>query len=314
MDTQQTAADLKKLETRIAELEARGASDAIASELTELRQQIATLQSTRTVDPVWQRVELARHSQRPYFLDLISSMCTDFVELHGDRRFGDDAAIIGGMARFHGREVMVIGQQRGRELKERIRRNFGQPKPEGYRKAMRLMYLAEKFRRPILTFVDTQGAYPGLDAEERGQAEAIAVNLREMAKLRVPVIATITGEGGSGGALGIAVGNRVLMLENAIYSVISPEGCASIMWRDSTKKDQAAAALKLTAPELLKLGIIDEVVPEPEGGAHTNPVVAADLLAETLERHLNTLEAMNAGQLREQRYQRFRTIGQYFTE
>lgn len=314
MDTQQTSADLKKLEARIAELEARGASEAIASELADLRQQITALQTTQTVHPVWQRVELARHAQRPYFLDLVGSMCTDFVELHGDRRFGDDAAIIGGMARFHGREVMVIGQQRGRELKERIRRNFGQPKPEGYRKALRLMYLAEKFRRPILTFVDTQGAYPGLDAEERGQAEAIAVNLREMAKLRVPVIATVTGEGGSGGALGIAVGNRVLMLENAIYSVISPEGCASIMWRDSTKKDQAAAALKLTAPELLKLGIIDEVVPEPEGGAHTNPVAAADLLAETLERHLNTLEAMSAEQLREQRYQRFRTIGQYFTE
>lgn len=314
MDTQQTAADLKKLEARIAELEARGTGEAIASELATLREQIGAMQSTQTVHPVWQRVELARHVQRPYFLDLVGSMCSDFVELHGDRRFGDDAAIIGGMARFRGREVMVIGQQRGRELKERIRRNFGQPKPEGYRKAMRLMYLAEKFRRPILTFVDTQGAYPGLDAEERGQAEAIAVNLREMTKLRVPVIATVTGEGGSGGALGIAVGNRVLMLENAIYSVISPEGCASIMWRDSAKKDQAAAALKLTAPELLKLNIIDEVVPEPEGGAHTNPAAAADLLAETLDRHLKVLEAMSAEQLREQRYQRFRTIGQFFTE
>jgi acetyl-CoA carboxylase carboxyl transferase subunit alpha len=314
MDTQQTAADLKKIEARIAELEARGTSEAIAAELTTLRQQIEALQTAQTVNPVWERVELARHAQRPYFLDLVGSMCTDFAELHGDRRFGDDAAIIGGMARFRGREVMVIGQQRGRELKERIRRNFGQPKPEGYRKAMRLMYLAEKFRRPILTFVDTQGAYPGLDAEERGQAEAIAVNLREMTKLRVPVIATVTGEGGSGGALGIAVGNRVLMLENAIYSVISPEGCASIMWRDSARKDQAAAALKLTAPELLKLGIIDEVVPEPEGGAHTNPTLAADLLAQTIEQHLNVLEAMSTDQLREQRYQRFRTIGQFFTE
>ena len=316
MDTQQTNAQLQKIEKRISELETVTTGEGVASELESLRRELETVRtaSAPELNPVWKRVELARHPQRPYFLDLVQSMCTDFVELHGDRRFGDDAAIVGGMARFHGREVMVIGQQRGRELKERIRRNFGQPKPEGYRKAMRLMRMAEKFKRPILTFVDTQGAYPGLDAEERGQAEAIAFNLREMTKLAVPVITTVTGEGGSGGALGIAIANRVLMLENSIYSVISPEGCASIMWRDSTKKDLAAAALRITASELLELRIIDEVVPEPAGGAHLDPCGAAEILSQTLQRHLSVLEGMSAEELRNQRYRRFREIGQFFTE
>ncbi len=263
-------------------------------------------------NPAWQRVELARHPQRPSFLDFVRELCSDFFELHGDRRFADDEALVGGIAAFRGRQVLVLGQQRGHDIKERIRRNFGQAKPEGYRKALRLMRLAEKFHRPILTFVDTQGAYPGIDAEERGQAEAIAFNLREMARLRVPVVATIIGEGGSGGALAIALANRVLMLENAIYSVISPEGCASIMWRDPAKKETAAAALRLTAPELLELKLIDEVVPEPEGGAHNDPARAAAWLGEALERTLNQLDA--AADLPGQRYQRWRRMGQFFDE
>lgn len=257
----------------------------------------------------WQRVQLARHPQRPNFLDWLPALCSDFAELHGDRRFGDDAAIVAGLARFRGREVMVVGQQKGREIKEKIRRNFGMPQPEGYRKALRLMRLAEKFQRPILTFIDTNGAYPGLDAEERGQAEAIAFNLREMARLRVPIIATITGEGGSGGALAIAVGNRVLMLENAIYSVITPEGCASITWRNANMKARAASALKPTAAEMLHLGLIDEVVPEPPGGAHHDPVAAARLLGDALERHLGQLQALGPERLAQDRYARFRSMG-----
>lgn len=257
----------------------------------------------------WQRVLLARHPQRPNFLDWVPLLCTDFAEWHGDRRFGDDAAIVAGPARFRGREVLLVGQQKGRDIKEKIKRNFGMPQPEGYRKAMRLMVLAEKFNRPILTFIDTNGAYPGVDAEERGQAEAIAVNLREMAKLGVPVIATITGEGGSGGALAIAVGNRVLMLENAVYSVITPEGCASITWRDANLKARAAAALKPTAKDLLALGLIDEVVAEPAGGAHTNPAAAAQALGDALERHLQELSRYSREQLREDRFARFRRMG-----
>src|SRR5487761_165683 len=219
-------------------------------------------------NPAWQRVELARHPLRPAFLDFVRELCADFVELHGDRRFADDEALIGGLACFRGRQVMLLGQQRGREIKEHIRRNFGQAKPEGYRKALRLMRLTEKFSRPVLTFIDTQGAYPGIDAEERGQAEAIAYNLREMARLPVPIVVTITGEGGSGGALAIALGDRVNMLENSVYSVISPEGCASILWRDAAKAEVAAEALKITARDLKGFGIIDEIIPEPDGGAH----------------------------------------------
>jgi len=267
-----------------------------------------------TVNPAWERVLLARHPQRPTFLDFVRELFADFVELHGDRRFGDDPALLGGFASFQGRQVMLIGQQRGRDVKEKIRCNFGMAKPEGYRKALRLMRVAEKFQRPILTFVDTQGAYPGVDAEERGQAEAIALNLREMARLGVPVIATVTGEGGSGGALGIAVGNRVLMLENAMYSVISPEGCASIMWRDADRKQEAAMALRLTAPELLGYELVDEIVPEPAGGAHLDAAAAARLLGEALQRNLASFESLSPGELRAQRYERFRRLGPFFTE
>ena len=265
-------------------------------------------------EQAWDRVTLARHPLRPYTLDLINELFTDFSELHGDRRFGDDEAMIAGMARFRGREVLVVGQQRGRNIKEKIRRNVGSPKPEGYRKALRLMRLADKFRRPIFTFIDTQGAYPGLDAEERGQAEAIAYNLREMVRLGVPIVCTVTGEGGSGGALAIAMGNRVLMMENAIYSVITPEGCASIMWRDAEQRDLAAAALKLTAPELLRLGLIDGIIPEPAGGAHEDPAQAAALLGDALDRNLSELSRLAPGELRRQRYERFRTLGNCFTE
>jgi len=261
----------------------------------------------------WLRVQLARHPQRPTFLDWVPALCTDFVELHGDRRFADDPAMVAGWARFRGREVLVIGQQKGRDIKEKIRCNFGMPQPEGYRKALRLMRLAEKFQRPILTFVDTNGAYPGLDAEERGQAEAIALNLREMARLRVPVVATVTGEGGSGGALAIAIGNRVLMLENAIYSVITPEGCASITWRDPAMKARAACALKPTAAEMLGLGLVDEIVAEPAGGAHSDPAAAALLLGNAIELQLNALLLLTPQQLREDRYHRFRTKGLFFT-
>ncbi|HUX67094.1 MAG TPA: acetyl-CoA carboxylase carboxyltransferase subunit alpha [Terriglobales bacterium] len=262
----------------------------------------------------WRRVQLARHPQRPNFLDWLPALCADFAELHGDRRFGDDGAIVAGMARFRGREVLMVGQQKGREIKEKIRRNFGMPQPEGYRKALRLMQLAEKFGRPILSFIDTNGAHPGLDAEERGQAEAIAFNLREMARLRVPILATITGEGGSGGALAIAVGNRVLMLENAIYSVITPEGCASITWRDANMKARAAAALKPTAADMLQLGLIDEVVPEPPGGAHTDPAAAALLLGDVLERHLVELQRLGPERVVQDRYERFRRMGGEFVK
>lgn len=258
----------------------------------------------------WQRVQLARHPQRPNFLDWVPLLFTEFAELHGDRRFGDDAAIVAGMARFRGREVVLVGQQKGREVKEKIKRNFGMPQPEGYRKALRVMRLAEKFHRPILTFVDTNGAYPGVDAEKRGQAEAIAYNLREMARLGVPVIATVTGEGGSGGALAIAVGNRVLMMENAVYSVITPEGCASITWRDANLKARASAALKPTAQDLLRLGLIDEVVPEPGGGAHLDAAAAAQLLGDALARHLDQLTSLSADALRKDRYQHFRRMGE----
>ncbi|HEU0368862.1 MAG TPA: acetyl-CoA carboxylase carboxyltransferase subunit alpha, partial [Candidatus Acidoferrum sp.] len=237
---------------------------------------------------------------------------TDFVELHGDRAFGDDKALIAGLAKFKGRPVAVIGQQKGRDTKQRVVRNFGQPKPEGYRKALRVMQLAAKFGRPILTFVDTPGAYPGIDAEERGQGEAIARNLREMARLPVPVIVTVTGEGGSGGALAIAVGDRVNILENGFYSVISPEGCASIIWRDSTKAETAAEAMKITAADLKELGIVDEIVKEPEGGAHTDLESAARLLDEVLDRQLMELLQEPVSGLVSARYDKFRKMGQFF--
>src|SRR6202049_460063 len=258
---------LEALSGQIAQLEAKAGADEDARlQLKHLQHQINFLrEQIRLHVNAWQKTELARHSQRPFTLDYVERLFTDWSEVHGDRSFGDDPAIVCGMARYHGDEVMVIGHQKGRDTKQRVFRNFGQANPEGYRKALRCMKMAEKFGRPIFTFVDTPGAYPGLGAEERGQAEAIARNLREMARIQVPIITTITGEGGSGGALAIAVGDRVNMMENSVYSVISPEGCASILWRDSSKAEAAAEALKITPKDLSQLGIIDEIVPEPEG-------------------------------------------------
>ena len=268
-----------------------------------------------TADPVlpsaWDRVKLARHPERPYTLDYIGLIFTDFMELHGDRRYADDPAIVGGFAKFHGDPCMVIGHQKGRSVKERQHRNFGMPKPEGYRKALRLMKLADKFHRPIFTLVDTPGAYPGIDAEERGQAEAIAYNLREMARLSVPMVITVTGEGGSGGALGIGVGDQILMLENAIYSVISPEGCASILWRSQEFAEQAAKALRLTAPDLLEHGIIDQIVPEPAGGAHTNHIEMATILSAYLKDAFESVKDLPDEERVERRYQKFRIMGKF---
>ncbi len=257
----------------------------------------------------WQRAQLARHPKRPYTLDYLERICERFDELHGDRRFGDDAAIVAGMGWIEGNPVMVIGQQKGRDTKMKILRNFGMPKPEGYRKALRLMKLAEKFQRPILCLIDTPGAYPGVDAEERGQAEAIARNLLEMAKLEVPVVAVVLGEGGSGGALALGVADRVLMMENAIYSVISPEGCASILWKDASQAPKAAAALKLTAPHLLNLGIIDGIVKEPLGGAHSDYDAAGVALKEAIIEAFSELSELSAEELVEQRYQKFARMG-----
>jgi acetyl-CoA carboxylase carboxyl transferase subunit alpha len=260
----------------------------------------------------WQRLLLARHPLRPYTDDYIRMLFDDFSEIHGDRNFSDDPALITGMAKFHERPVMIVGNQKGRDLKQRMARNFGQAKPEGYRKALRAMQLAAKFNRPIMVFIDTPGAYPGVDAEERGQAEAIAHNLREMSRLPVPIIVTVTGEGGSGGALAIAIGDRIYMLENSVYSVISPEGCASIMWRDPTKTETAAEALKITAPDLLELKLIDEIVPEPEGGAHTDPEATAKFLDPILSGALDELSQLTPKQIVDRRYDKFRGMGQFF--
>src|SRR5580704_1443735 len=261
----------------------------------------------------WIKTELARHPQRPYPMDFIEALFTDFSEIHGDRAFGDDAAMACGMAQFHGRPVMVIANLKGRTLKERMARKFGSPDPEGYRKALRAMKIAEKFGHPVFTFLDLMGANPGIGAEERGQAEAIARNLLEMSRLRVPTIATVTGEGGSGGALALAVADRVLILEKAIYSVISPEACASIMWRDASKRAQAAAALKATAADIRELKCVDDVVPEPGEGAHENPEEAAKLLAEKLRWHLKELKTLSIDELMAKRYEKFRNIAQFYT-
>ncbi|MEO6802971.1 MAG: acetyl-CoA carboxylase carboxyltransferase subunit alpha [Granulicella sp.] len=261
----------------------------------------------------WIKTELARNAQRPHPMDFIQALFTDFSEIHGDRAFGDDAAMACGMAMFHGEPVLAIGNLKGRTLKERVARKFGSPDPEGYRKSLRAMKLAEKYGRPIFTFLDLAGANPGIGAEERGQGEAIARNLLEMSRLRVPTIATITGEGGSGGALALAVADRVLMLENAIYSVISPEGCASIMWKDATKKQQAAAALKYTAEDARKLGCVDEVIAEPAGGTHTNPEAAIGLLDQRLQHHLGELRGMTVEGMLDLRYTKFRNMAQFYT-
>ena len=260
----------------------------------------------------WQKVQNARHPKRPHTLDYIQRILTDFQEIHGDRLFGDDAAIVCGFGRLGERPVMLIGEQKGRDTRQKLLRNFGMPKPEGYRKALRAMHLAAKFNRPIITFMDTPGAYPGIDAEERGQAEAIARNLREMARLPVPVISVCIGEGGSGGALALGVGNCVFMLENAVYSVISPESCAAIVWRDSAKAELAAEALKMTAEDMVKLGLVDGIVPEPAGGAHEDYDEAARLLKERLTATLDELERLSTNELVQTRYEKFRRMGNFY--
>jgi acetyl-CoA carboxylase carboxyl transferase subunit alpha len=307
---------LESIEKQIAQLEAKAGKDEDAQrQLKHLQHQINFLrEQIRQNINAWQRTELARHAQRPFTLDYVTRLFTDFSEIHGDRAFGDDAALVCGMARYHGDQVMVIGHQKGRDTKQRVHRNFGQANPEGYRKALRCMKLAEKFGQPIVTLIDTPGAYPGLGAEERGQAEAIARNLREMARLQVPIIAVITGEGGSGGALALAVADRVFMLENSVYSVISPEGCASIMWRDASKKEIAAQALRITASDLKQMEIIDEIIPEPDGGAHTDHDAAAALVDSVLLRHFNELKGQPAQQLVDVRYKKFRQMAHFFTE
>jgi acetyl-CoA carboxylase carboxyl transferase subunit alpha len=308
--------DLEHIERQISQLESLpGADQQTKQQLYDLHRQVEGLRvQINAANSAWLKTELARHPQRPYFLDYVERIFTGWSEIHGDRRYSDDPALLCGMARFHDQEVMIIGTQKGRDAKQRVHRNFGMANPEGYRKALRCMKLAEKFKRPVLSFIDIPGAYPGLGAEERGQGEAIALNLREMARLRVPTIAIITGEGGSGGALAIAVADRVLMLENSIYSVISPEGCASIMWRDATKKEAAAQAMKITAEDLRELQCIDGIIPEPDGGAHADFDAAAALVDEALQRHLAELKSMSSDQLLESRYRKYRQIAQYFQE
>ena len=259
----------------------------------------------------YQKVQLARHPHRPYFLDYVEHLCPDFTEVHGDRKFADDPAIVAGFGMLRGQPVCMIGHQKGRDTKQRQYRNFGMPKPEGYRKALRVMKIAEKFTRPILTFIDTPGAYPGIDAEERGQAEAIACNLREMSQLRVPIIVTITGEGGSGGALAIGVGDRVNMLQYSIYSVIAPESCSAILWRDQQHAAEAAEALKLTPEDLKQLHLIDEIIPEPEGGAQNDPAAIAKCLASVLERQLRELQHSSPNDLVSRRHKKFRAMGAF---
>ena len=271
-----------------------------------------TGQAATESNPAWVRVQLARHPKRPHSLDYIERLTPDFQEIHGDRLFGDDPAIVAGFGTFEKHQVMWVAEQKGRDTKQKIFRNFGMPKPEGYRKALRAMQMASKFGRPIVTLLDTPGAYPGIDAEERGQAEAIARNLREMARLSVPVVVVCIGEGGSGGALALGVGNVVLMMSNAVYSVISPESCASIIYRDSGKAEQAAASLRLTAEDLSGLKLIDEIVPEPGGGAHEDPGAAAEYLRQSLRRHLDELSGMSGGQLVDHRYAKFRQMGNFF--
>ena len=300
---------LLELERRIEEARRAARPDA-AAEVRRLEERLQRLQ--RKVFgrlTAWQRVQLARHPRRPYTLDLIRLLGEDFVELHGDRVFGDDHAIVGGLARIGGRPVVVLGHQKGRDTPEKLHRNFGMPHPEGYRKALRLMQLAERFRKPVLTLIDTPGAYPGVGAEERGQAEAIARNLRELAGLRTPIVSVVTGEGGSGGALALGVADRVFMLEHAVYSVISPEGCAAILWEDASRAKEAAEVLRITAPDLLKLGVIDGIVSEPPGGAHRNWAAAAAEVRRVVLAAFAELASLSASELVNQRYAKFRRMG-----
>jgi acetyl-CoA carboxylase carboxyl transferase subunit alpha len=309
LDFERPILDLEKKISELKALSSRGNSD-FASEIAKLERKSKRLQSEIFSDlSRWQVVLLSRHPARPYFLDYVRMLFTDFFELAGDRHFAEDPSIVGGFGRFDGQPVMLIGHQKGRNTKENMMRNFGMPRPEGYRKAHRLMRLAERLSRPVVTFVDTPGAYPGIGAEERGQAEAIAANLELMAGLSTPIISIVIGEGGSGGALAIGVGNRVLMMEYSIYSVISPEACSSILYRDPSKAEKAAESLKLTAKDLLAFKVIDEIIPEPLGGAHREPQVAADEVASALRKHLAPLRGMSGAMLIEDRYRKFRAMG-----
>ncbi len=303
---------LIEIRRRIEELEGYPAGSGHEKELdnlrTSLRKNTSEIFGNLTR---WQKTLVARHQDRPYTLDYVAALMSEWVEIHGDRAFADDAAIVAGLAEFRGRSVAVIGHQKGRDTRERIWRNFGQPRPEGYRKALRVMKMAEKFRLPVLTFIDTAGAYPGLDAEERGQAEAIARNLIEMAELEVPIVVTITGEGGSGGALALGMGDRVFILEYATYSVISPEGCAAILWKDQNRKAEAAEAMKMTAPDLLQLGVVDAIIPEPPGGAHTDALATCLRVGDVVEGALKELERLDTRDLLARRYQKFRALGAF---
>jgi len=301
--------DLEETIQGLRDLAERGGID-VDAQVAQLEAKASALRKEVFAElSPYQRTQISRHQQRPYTLDYLEEIFTDFQEFHGDRNYMDDQAIVGGPARFGGRPVMVIGHQKGRATRENVVRNFGMPRPEGYRKALRLMSMAERFSMPIITLIDTPGAYPGIGAEERGQAEAIAKNILVMSRLKVPIISVIIGEGGSGGALAIAVANRVLMLENAIYSVISPEACASILWRDSTKGPVASEALKYTAPDCLRLKAIDEIIPEPLGGAHRGRAAMMESVREVLERHLGELVPLGPDELRQDRYDRFRSLG-----
>lgn len=303
-------ARLEELRQRVAQLERNGGEG--RAELAQLRGELEeeAKRVTATLTP-WQQCLLARHADRPYTLDYVRGLFSNWVELHGDRSFADDPAIVAGFATLDDESVAIVGHQKGRDTRDRLYRNFGQPRPEGYRKALRVMKLAEKFGRPVISFVDTPGAYPGIDAEERGQAEAIARNLREMAALTVPIVVIITGEGGSGGALAIGVGDRVLMLEHSVYSVISPEGCAAILWKDQSEVQRAATALRLTARDLLKLGVIDEIVAEPLGGAHMDPALAIRNVGSALRQALADLRRIRRSELPARRYAKFRAMGQF---
>lgn len=300
------------LEREIARLQQT--STGARAQIDDLQQELNKLRGEEGVNLSWQRVQLARHPKRPHTVDYIQRLMPDFTEIHGDRAFGEDPAIICGFGTFSGQKVMLVGQEKGRDTKQKLHRNFGMPKPEGYRKALRAMQLAAKFRRPVITLLDTPGAYPGIDAEERGQAQAIALNLREMARLETPIVVVVIGEGGSGGALALGIGNKVLMLENAVYSVISPESCAAIIYRDSAKGDVAAAALRITATDLDRLGLVDGLIPEPPGGAHEDYDRAAELLRQAVVGALAELATLPGDQLVRQRYERFRQMGNFFHE
>jgi len=302
---------VEEMRARIMELEAAGTSSSTTEEdLIQAKRELAARIDTvfSKLSP-WQQCQLARHPERPYTMAYIHSIFSDFTELHGDRGFADDPAIVAGLARFQGEPVVVLGHQKGRDTAEKLRRNFGMPRPEGYRKAIRIMKIGAQFRRPIICFIDTPGAYPGIDAEQRGQAEAIANNLVEMAGLPVPIIVVVTGEGGSGGALALGIGDRILMLEHAIYSVISPEGCAAILWKDQARAEDAARALRLTATDLKRFGIIDEIIPEPPGGAQMDPGLMAETITASIHRNLKTLRKLKPDSLVTRRYKKFRSMG-----